>query len=154
MCFRYLATILAITSLAACTSTSLVKTSDTSSAITSSSGQAAEEAVARNAQARWDAIVAKDFEAAYAYLTPGTRATTSLDAYSRRLLNASISWTGAEVKSVECEDEEVCNATIMINYKVRGASPGTGQLDGFAPVNEQWLLSGGQWFHLPVKAGR
>ncbi len=153
MYFRHLAAALAIISLAACTSTSPTKTSGSSTAATKSHGQTAEEIVAHNAKARWDAIVAKDYEAAYAYLTPGTRAITSADAYTRRLLNASIRWTGAEVKSVECEDEEVCNATIMINYKVRGASPGTGQLDGFAPVHEQWLLSDGQWFHLPGKAG-
>lgn len=154
MYFRHLAAILAIISLAACTSTSPTKSGDGSHSVAASHGQSAEEIVAHNAKARWDAIVAKDFDAAYAYLTPGTRATTSPEAYARRLLNASISWTGAEVKDVTCEDAEVCSATVMVDYKVPGASPGLGRLDGFAPVHEQWLLSDGQWYHLPATTGR
>lgn len=154
MYFRHLAAILAAISLAACTATSPTKTADSSSAVTASQSQNAEEIVATRAKARWDAIVAKDFDAAYAYLTPGTRATTSLEAYTRRLLNASIRWTDAEVQNVSCEDADVCTATVMVHYRVPGAAPGVGRLDGFAPVLEQWLLSDGQWFHLPAKAGR
>ncbi len=133
--------------LAACSANVPVKTGVGSNASTP------EEAVAARAQARWDAIVAKDFEAAYAYLTPGARSTTSLDAYSRRMLNATIRWTKAEVREVTCEDADLCNAMLMITYKVRGASPGVGELEGFAPVHEKWLRSKDGWFHLPEATG-
>lgn len=154
MRFRQLAPILIIISMAACTATSPTKTESNQRQAVTNQSKTAEEIVAHNAKARWDAIIAKDFDAAFEYLTPGTRATTSLDAYTRRMLNVSVRYVGAEVESVSCEGEEVCTATLMITYKVRGASPGTGDVEGFSPTHEQWLLSAGQWFHLPEKTGR
>lgn len=109
----------------------------------------AEEIVSHNAKARWDALVAKDVAKAYGYLTPGTRATQSLAAYSLQLMSTTINWTGAEVTEVKCEDKNVCSATVTVTYKVAGAAPGIGQVEGFAPVVEKWIRSDGQWFHLP-----
>ncbi|HET9049991.1 MAG TPA: hypothetical protein VFN29_13660 [Chiayiivirga sp.] len=112
----------------------------------------AEEIVSHNAKARWDALVAKDVAKAYGYLTPGTRAAQSKEAYSIQLMSATINWTGANVTGVKCEDENVCSATVMVTYKVAGAAPGMGQVEGFAPVVEKWLHSGGEWFFLPTPA--
>ncbi len=114
----------------------------------------AEEIVARNARARWNAIIAKNYRPAYDYLTPGTRATTPYDAYVKRLLGASIRWTSAKVESVECEEPDVCRAVVYLTYMVQAAQAGMGEIEGSSPVFEQWIRSDGQWYHLPGKTGR
>ena len=50
-----------------------------SAALTSQ--EAKQAAVAQRAQARWDAMVRDDMEAAYAFFSPGSRAVTSLDKF-------------------------------------------------------------------------
>lgn len=114
----------------------------------------AEDIVAHNAQARWDALIAKDFRTAYDYLTPGTRATTPYDSYVKRLAGASIRWTSAKVASVECNEPDVCRAAVEITYLVQGAQSGMGEIEGRNPVFEQWIRSGDQWLHLPATTGR
>src|ERR1043165_10081149 len=43
--------------------------------------QPPEQVVKARAQARWDALLKGDYEAAYGYLGPGSRAVNSLEAY-------------------------------------------------------------------------
>ena len=117
-------------------------------------GLSAEEIVARNATARWEAILAKDFRTAYGYLTSGTRAITTPEAYVKRMLGATIRWTGAKVESVECNEPDVCRAAVYITYMVRGAQAGMGEIEGGNPVFEQWIRGDdGRWYHLPGKTG-
>lgn len=113
-----------------------------------------EEIIAQRAKARWDAIIAKDYAAAYEYLTPGTRATTPLNAYILRMSGATLRWTDAKVGNVVCEEPDVCVATVTISYTVRQTRPGLGDLGADTPLKENWLRSGGQWYHLPEKTGR
>ena len=115
-------------------------------------GGPAEEVVAANAKARWDAIIAKDYRTAYDYLTPGTRATTAYEAYRQRLLGAALRWTAAEVQSVECKESDVCRAEVYITYMLRASQPGMGEIEGASPVYEQWIRTDGRWYHLPSGA--
>lgn len=150
MNFRVVAVALAaVLALSACGGTTTGQTRP----VTAKPGSA-EDVVARNAQARWDALIGKDFRTAYDYLTPGTRATTPYDSYVKRLAGASIRWTSAKVASVECNEPDVCRAAVEITYMVQGAQPGMGELEGRNPVFEQWLRSGDQWLHLPATTGR
>lgn len=112
-------------------------------------GTTPEDIVAHNAKARWDALIGKDFDAAYAYLTPGFRATTSSEAYTKRMLGAAIRWTDAKVRVVRCDDSEVCVATVDISYFIAAPMPGVGRVGATTPVIEKWLRSGNKWYHLP-----
>ena len=113
-----------------------------------------EEAVAQRAKERWEAIIARDYRPAYDRLTPGTRATTTYEAYRQRLLGAALRWTSAEVQSVECNEPDVCRAEVYITYMLRGGQPGLGEIEGYNPVFEQWIRSDGQWYYLPGTTGR
>ena len=116
-----------------------------------------EEAVALRAKERWDAIIVKDYKKAYSYLTAGTRTTTPYENYANRLARATLIWDSAKVKSVACEEPEVCVATLDVRIKVRSpaAALGAGMLSASPEVNESWLLGDdGQWYHLPTKTGR
>ena len=138
--------------LAGCGAATTPSTRTSADVSLSAEDAVARDAVARRAQSRWDAILAKDYGVAYDYLTPGTRLTTPYDAYERRMSNVAIRWTNARVRSVECDEPEVCKATVDITYTVH--APGAGNVEGFMPVYERWLLSDGQWHHLPETTGR
>ncbi len=121
---------------------------------TAVSGLSPEEAVALRAKERWGLIIAKEYSKAYEYLSPGTRATTPVDAYIRRLLGTQVRWFDAGVESVECEEPDICKARVKLKYKVRTPMMGISEMEASSPVTESWLLSDGQWYHLPDKTGR
>ena len=108
--------------------------------------QTPEERVADRAQERRMAMIDGDFEKAYEYLSPGYRANTSLNAWKGRF-GGAVNWTDAEVRSVECEDDDACTATVLLSYRV--SMPQGGDREGRRPFDEQWVRSEGEWWHLP-----
>lgn len=114
---------------------------------------APEEAVAQRAQERWDAIIAKDYARAYEYLTPGTRATTPYEAYAKKLAASTLIWSAAQVEDVVCDEPEVCRATVYITFTLRSPPVAFQGVSTETPLNERWLQSAGEWYHLPEPAG-
>lgn len=108
---------------------------------------APEEAVARRAQERWDLLIAKEYGKAYDYLTPGTREVTAKDAYIRKLLMVRVKWQDAKVIRVTCDEPDHCAALVSVNSLVRMPQLKDETLVP-SPSNEQWILSGGEWFVL------
>lgn len=109
-------------------------------------GPAAPEDVVRlRAQERVDALRRGDFDAAYAFLSPGSRVLVPPEQY-RAGFAAAPSWKGARVVEVRCETSEKCLARIAIEYVplLPGARMGTIE----SHMDETWLLDGGQWWHV------
>lgn len=106
-----------------------------------------EEAVRARAQARWQAVIARDLPQAYEFLSPGSRAVISLGQYRARF-GAAVNWKAAEVFKVVCEQADRCTATVKVTYQpvLPRASIG----DTETSVDEVWLLEAGQWW-LPQK---
>src|SRR5258705_4087350 len=59
--------------------------------------------VKERSEARWQALIKGDLDAAYAYLSPGSKATTSIEAYRRQIRPGL--WRAVKVDTVECEGE-------------------------------------------------
>jgi hypothetical protein len=83
-------------------------------------------------------MIKGDFDAAYGFLSPGSRASMPLDVY-RAKIKSNI-WRGVEVQSVECA-EQVCNVTVLVTYDYKG-------MKGVkTKVSESWLLAAGNaWY--------
>jgi hypothetical protein len=94
-----------------------------------------EAAVASRASARWQALLKGDFEGAYAYLTPASRATTSYELFQGRLRKTS--FRAATVDKVSCE-AEVCRVAISLTYD-HAVMKGI-----VTPIEETWLIERGQ----------
>lgn len=106
-----------------------------------------EQIVAERAAARWNAIIASKWEDAYAYTTPGYRATNSVEAYQARSQNAAIRREAVEVPQVECAQPDACTATLLLTY--RPLMPGYPSMS--TRVTERWILDAGKWYiHLPL----
>ncbi|MCZ2441627.1 MAG: DUF4864 domain-containing protein [Burkholderiales bacterium] len=106
---------------------------------------APEDRVRIRAQERVDALRRGDFDAAYAFLSPGSRVLVTAEQYRAGFV-AAPSWKGARVAEVHCETSEKCLARIAIEHVplLRGARMGTIE----SHMDETWLLDGGQWWHV------
>jgi len=102
----------------------------------------AEQVVLERAQARWNALVDRDFAAAYPYLTPGYRAVVPLTSY-RRQSTGPAQWESAKAQSAKCEAAR-CIVAVEITFRI--GLPGHADRLQSTFVDETWVLEDGQWF--------
>ena len=101
-----------------------------------------EEAVKERANARWKLLVARDFDAAYAYNTATFKSLVSLNTYKGRT-GSSVVWLGAEAVDVKCPDADKCTARVRLDFK----PPLRGSGNKFSTYfDETWLRESGQWW--------
>ena len=101
-----------------------------------------DEAVKERANARWKLLVARDFDAAYAYNTATFKSLVSLNTYKGRT-GGSVVWLGAEAVDVKCPDADKCTARVRLDFK----PPLRGGGDKFSTyLEETWLRESGQWW--------
>jgi hypothetical protein len=105
--------------------------------------EARQAAVETRARARWDALIAGDYEKAYSYMTEASRGSTSLERFKGR--TRVVVYRGAKIDSVNC-DADACNAEIFVTYDHRKFKGGTTRL------KETWVLERGQMAYVdPIK---
>jgi len=98
-----------------------------------------EDAVKRRAQARWDALVKSDFNAAYGYMSPGSRSIVTAPEYAASLRAGF--WKSAVVDKVECGSAQSCEVGATIEYEHLGRRTKT-------PLRETWIREGQDWWYL------
>src|SRR5690242_4584090 len=96
-----------------------------------------EEVLKERAKQRWDLLVKSDFKAAYQYLSPGSRAVLTADAYAGGLRTGF--WKAAAVDRVICDKPDVCDVALTIEYEFRGSRIKT-------PLKETWIKEGSSWW--------
>lgn len=97
--------------------------------------EARNAAVTTRANARWDALIKGDLDAAYLYLSPASREATSLAQYKRGTRRGGFS--AAKVEAVECS-ADLCTVKLMITYDHR-------LMKGIqTPLEETWIWDKGQ----------
>jgi hypothetical protein len=103
-----------------------------------------EEQVARRAQARWDALVKRDFDAAYAYIQPAYRAVVSIEDY-KKTFGAAGQWKSAQIQQVTCQAERcaarirLTTATLLPQFAQRIPETTT-------HFDETWVRDEGRWW--------
>jgi hypothetical protein len=101
-----------------------------------------EEVVRDRAQARWNALIAGEWDKAYSYMTPSYRAVVEQKRYPSRF-SGSVSWLAAEVVRVDCA-EQSCTVRMKVTFRpVLGGRPGSAASTGF---DETWVFEDGQWW--------
>ena len=98
-----------------------------------------EQVVKERAQARWNALLSGDYKAAYAYMSPGSRAVLSESAYIGSLGTGF--WKSAQVNTVTCREDKVCDVGTTIEYEHQGHRIRT-------PLRESWIRDGGEWWYV------
>ena len=94
--------------------------------------------VADRAEARWQALIKGDLDTAYTFLSPGSKATTSLALYKNKIKPGI--WRRAKADKVSCEGE-ICSVTIQITFDTLRAKGIETQLA------ESWIIEDGTaWY--------
>ena len=103
-----------------------------------SSPQAKQRLVTERAEARWQVLIKGDVEGAYQFLSSGSKAATSPEAYKSKIRPGM--WRGAKVEKVECE-AEICKVLLQITYDTK-------PMKGIqTPLNETWIIEkGSAWY--------
>ena len=121
--------------------TEAVQPSQTAEAI-----QGRRVALEQRVAAWWDALIRRDFSAAYSFTSPGYRKTYSLDAFKGKFDKKS-NWRRAEVLSVDFKSDD--SAIVGINMHFVYHQPQTGEaLDMQNYIQEPWVFMDGQWWYL------
>lgn len=101
--------------------------------------------VKERAEARWQALIKGDLDAAYAYLSPGSKAATPIAAYRRQIRPGL--WRAVKIDSVECE-AELCSVKLQLTYDIPRGPMSPKPYTGLeTPVAERWVIENGSaWF--------
>lgn len=92
--------------------------------------------VQQRAQARWQAIVSKNYADAYVYYSEPSRQGFTQDMFARQM--AAVETRGATVRSVNCNSERcAANIETSVEYSI----PRIGKRVMTLPVDEMWIVN-------------
>ena len=100
------------------------------------------------AQEWLDLYLAQDYAAAYGYLSPGYRSSVPSVAYQRKALLRKVRWQDGRLVGSECS-ENACKVKISLDYTVYSPVPGMKKYDGKHLLDQNWILSEGNWWLVP-----
>jgi hypothetical protein len=97
--------------------------------------------VTERSNARWQAIIGKDFAAAYAYMSPSSRAALPFGTY--QAMASRLSYRGTKISGVSCQ-QQICRVNLILTYdaaRQKGIN---------TPFAEDWIIEKGQaWYVWP-----
>jgi len=102
------------------------------------SAEAVRDLVTQRVKARWDALIRGDLDAAYAFESPGTRQTMTLERFKR--ITRKEGFRSASIDKMEC-DTMHCDVRLIVVFdvdKVKGLR---------TTIDESWVIENGQaWY--------
>jgi hypothetical protein len=124
--------------LAGCASTGQQGAPAPATVASLTSPEAKQDLVRQRALSRWDLLIKDDMDAAYTYMSPGSREATPLEKYKANFRRGA--FRDAKVDAVTC-DGDACIVRLYVTYdhqKMKGIT---------TPIVESWIVDGGQaWF--------
>ena len=97
--------------------------------------------------ARWDALIRKDFAAAYSLTSPAYRSLFSLDAFRRNFTVGKVVWRRIEVVDVDFKGDDAAMVGINIHFVYYQAQGGK-DIEMTTYTREPWVQVDGQWWYL------
>ena len=101
-----------------------------------------EDVVRERSEARWDALIKRDFDKAWEYTQPAYRALVAQKDYSKQF-GAAGQWKGVQVHQVTCEPER-CTVRLRLTSTLNVPRFQGQELIGY--IDETWVRSDGQWW--------
>ncbi|MES2817365.1 MAG: hypothetical protein V4812_00060 [Pseudomonadota bacterium] len=108
------------------------------------------EAVKDRAQDRMDAMLAKDMESAYAFMSPGYRNTHALSLFVSSLGGGANRLVSAEAREARC-DEDACTVFVYAQYRYGSATATDKDAGAYERTNEEkWIKVDGKWWFVSL----
>lgn len=101
-----------------------------------------EQQVTEKAEERWQAMIDRDLERAYSFLSPAYRQAVPLDMYRGRI-GSAVDWQDAKVESVDCRDE-MCKVAVRVDYLHKSSM---NRYDVSTLLEEKWILADNKWWY-------
>lgn len=117
-----------------------------SNSSTSESVETRQAALKQRVMDRWDALIRKDFAAAYAFTSPEYRKLFSLNNFKGQFGNKT-SWQRVEVIKVDFKGDDAATVGITLHFAYYPPQA-VKALDMKTYVNESWVFVDGQWWYL------
>jgi len=109
--------------------------------------RALEKPLRNRAQARWNAVIARDFAKAYAFETPEYRQNHTATEYATQF-GGMVDWLGARLGSVRYENPHHATVDVLLRVKFPlGADEATTE----ARVGDRWVYRDKEWWRLDVE---
>jgi|GEM_PF-1746606 len=109
--------------------------------------QAQGEKIGQRAVKRWENIISKKLDDAYAMLSPGYRQTHDKTQYVQIIASRPVHWTNATYVGHECLSAVVCTIRVSVGFTV--LMPGAGRVKSENIVEEKWLRVENEWYFFP-----
>lgn len=106
------------------------------------------EIVAERAQARWDALLAQDYEAALAFYTPGFQEQTPVAAFTADMSTRPVQWVSARHRTSTCDGDR-CAVEMLVGYRIPSAPAQLSGMGNERPVEETWIRIDDRWWFVP-----
>lgn len=114
--------------------------------------QSPEEYLSVRAAQRWQHLINREWDAAYAMLSPGVRSAATANDYARAMsVPRNVLWEDAHTASVECPEAERCLVKVTVRYRLVGVSQSLNNVKSSHLITETWLRIGGDWYFVPAK---
>ncbi len=107
---------------------------------------APEQTLEERAQARWEALIARDYGEAYQYQSPGFRRSNPMDAFARDQGRRPFNFLFAEVQGSECEQDDRCTVTVRVRYQPTSGPAELRRMRPYRNLQETWLRIDDQWW--------
>lgn len=104
--------------------------------------------VVKRAEARWEAVLAGDFERAYQYYSPGYRSSHSPGDFELSMRLRKVQFRGARFVDHACEGDR-CDLKFEVKYFVASPVPGLDKWESKTTLDETWIRTQGEWWYLP-----
>lgn len=106
-----------------------------------------QEALKKRVAARWEALIRRDFAAAYEFNSPAYRKAFSLNDFKMKFGDGKVAWKRVDVLAVEPNGDDA--ATVGINIHITYANPHSQKpIDMATHHQEPWVYTDGQWWYL------
>jgi hypothetical protein len=107
--------------------------------------------VTERATARWQAIIGKDFAAAYEFMSPSSKTAVTPNGF--RTVASRIDYRAAKVTGATCEGG-TCRVRLLLTYNAAVATKGGESIPMNSintPLDENWIIEKGQlWYVWPL----
>lgn len=120
----------------------------TAGGLAPSAAESPEQALRGRVEARWDAVLALDFDRVYEFATPAYRQAHDLTHFKNQYAS-QIERTRIEVyeTAFDPENSEAAKVVVLLYFKAEGGAPGS-YFEGMSRVVETWVRQDGQWWYV------
>lgn len=106
-----------------------------------------QEALKKRVAARWEALIRRDFAAAYEFNSPAYRKAFSLNDFKMKFGDGKVAWKRVDVVAAELKGDDT--ATVDIKIHITYANPHSQKpVDMATSYQESWVYTDDQWWYL------